>query len=134
MSEESVKNPVPDNFVSKQKFKGVPETTGDGIIGSSSTNRKGGTKGGSIAENADAVIASNAADAVFAKEDASKAKKEQSRKSTVALYSEKNVVWPEVGEVKRGYNIVSESEASKWLTKKYIRAATPEEVAAEFGV
>jgi hypothetical protein len=52
---------------------------------------------------------------------------------TVALYSTKNVTWPEVGKVYRGYNIVEKEAASKWLTRSHIRTATPEEVAREFG-
>ena len=54
-------------------------------------------------------------------------------KETVALYSTKNVTWPEVGKVYRGYNIVEKDAASKWLTRSHIRTATPEEVAKEFG-
>jgi len=54
-------------------------------------------------------------------------------KETVAIFSTKNVTWPEVGKVYRGYNIVEKEAASKWLTRSHIRAATPEEVAREFG-
>jgi len=55
------------------------------------------------------------------------------KKETVALYSTKNVTWPEVGKVYRGYNIVDKDAAGKWLTRSHIRTATPEEVAKEFG-
>jgi hypothetical protein len=54
-------------------------------------------------------------------------------KETVAIYSTKNVTWPEVGKVYRGYNIVEKDAAEKWLTRSHIRTATPEEVAKEFG-
>jgi len=54
-------------------------------------------------------------------------------KETVALYSTKNVTWPGVGKVYRGYNIVEKDAASQWLTRSHIRSATPEEVAKEFG-
>jgi hypothetical protein len=54
-------------------------------------------------------------------------------KETVALYSTKNVTWPGVGKVYRGYNIVEKDAAEKWLTRSHIRTATPEEVAKEFG-
>lgn len=52
---------------------------------------------------------------------------------TVAIYSTRNVNWSEVGKVYFGYNIVSKAAAEKWLTRKHIRLATPEEVAREFG-
>lgn len=51
----------------------------------------------------------------------------------VAIYSSKNVTWSGVGKVYRGYNIVTEDVANKWLTRDHIRPATPEEVAQEFG-
>jgi hypothetical protein len=59
--------------------------------------------------------------------------KPESKKDKVALYSTKNVTWPEVGKVYRGYNIVDKDAAEKWLTRSHIRTATPEEVAKEFG-
>jgi hypothetical protein len=62
-----------------------------------------------------------------------KASKTPVKKDTVALYSTKNVTWPEVGKVYRGYNIVDKDAAEKWLTRSHIRTATPEEVAKEFG-
>jgi len=52
---------------------------------------------------------------------------------TVAVYSEKNVSWSGVGKVYRGYNIVTQEQADKWLTRNHCRLATPEEVAQEFG-
>jgi hypothetical protein len=51
----------------------------------------------------------------------------------VAVFSTKNVTWPEVGKVYRGYNIVSKDAAEKWATRSHIRIATPEEFAEEFG-
>jgi hypothetical protein len=54
-------------------------------------------------------------------------------KETMAVYSTKNVTWPEVGKVYRGYNIVEKSAGEKWLTRSHITLATPEEVAKEFG-
>ena len=55
------------------------------------------------------------------------------KKETVALYSTKNVTWPGVGKVYRGYNIVEKDAAEAWLTRSHIRVAAPEEVAKEFG-
>ncbi len=51
----------------------------------------------------------------------------------VAIYSSKNVSVPGLGKVYRGYNIVKKDAADKWLEKSYVRSATPEEVAKEFG-
>lgn len=51
----------------------------------------------------------------------------------VAIHSTKNVTWSGVGKVYRGYNIVTQEVANKWLTRDHIRPATPEEVAQEFG-
>ena len=50
----------------------------------------------------------------------------------VAIYSAKNVSWIGIGKIKTGYNIVKKTQADHWLTKKYVRIATPEEVAKEF--
>ena len=51
----------------------------------------------------------------------------------VAIHSTKNVRWPEVGSVSRGYNIVTQAQADKWLTRSHVRIATPEEVKKAFG-
>jgi hypothetical protein len=55
-------------------------------------------------------------------------------KTSTAIHSTKNVSWAGVGNVKRGYNIVSQEVAEKWLTRSHIRIATPEEVAREYGL
>jgi len=55
------------------------------------------------------------------------------KKETVAIYSNRNVSWSAVGKVYRGYNIVTQEQADKWLTRSHCRLATPEEVAQEFG-
>jgi hypothetical protein len=59
--------------------------------------------------------------------------KKQNTEDKVALHSTRNVTWPEVGKVYRGYNVVSKSAADQWLTRDHIRIATPEEVAKAFG-
>ena len=51
----------------------------------------------------------------------------------LAIHSTKNVSWPGVGKVQKGYNIVTKEQAEKWLSRSHVRAATPEEVAQEFG-
>lgn len=52
----------------------------------------------------------------------------------VALYSPKNIYWPNVGKLKKGYNIVSIDKAEQWLKKEGIRSVTPEEVARGYGL
>ncbi len=52
----------------------------------------------------------------------------------IAVHSTRNVTWSEVGKVYIGYNIVTQEQADKWLTRDHIRLATPEEVAKEFGL
>ena len=57
-----------------------------------------------------------------------------SEQDIVAVFSTKNVTWSGVGKVYRGYNIVSQEEADKWVTRDHIRLATPQEVAKEYGL
>lgn len=51
----------------------------------------------------------------------------------VALHSTRSVRWEEVGNLNRGYNIVTEKQAEKWLTRSHVRIATPEEIQKAFG-
>jgi hypothetical protein len=51
----------------------------------------------------------------------------------VALFSEGNIFWNGVGEVVKGYNIVTKEVSEKWLTHKKVRIATPQEVAKHYG-
>jgi hypothetical protein len=55
-----------------------------------------------------------------------------SEQEKVAVYSSKNVSWPGVGKVLKGYNIVTKTASEKWLKRDHIRIATPEEVARSF--
>lgn len=59
--------------------------------------------------------------------------KKEVKVEKVALFSTRNVTWPGVGKVYRGYNIVTKEEADQWTKRDHIRVATPEEVAKEFG-
>lgn len=60
--------------------------------------------------------------------------KKEGKPEKVAIHSSKNVTWPGLGTVYRGYNIVLPEHADQWLTRTHIRPATPEEVAKEFGL
>lgn len=59
---------------------------------------------------------------------------EKSKKDelTVAVYSSKNLFRYGTGELKIGYNIVTEEAANFWVIHKAVRIATPEEVAKEY--
>lgn len=84
--------------------------------------------------NEDGVIGSNAAD--YALKDAPKPSApkpiEKPDMDKVAVWSAKNIRWTGVGELSKGYNIVTKEAADKWLTKAGIREATPEEVATYY--
>jgi hypothetical protein len=79
--------------------------------------------------NDDKVIVSRGADRQLKK--TTKIQKEE--ESKVALHSEKNLHWLGVGNIRNGYNIVTEEAASLWLTRRGVRKATPEEVATYYG-
>lgn len=64
---------------------------------------------------------------------APKAEKKSSEK-TVALLSTRSVSWNGVGKVEVGYNIVTQEQAEKWLTRSHITVATPEDVAKGYGL
>lgn len=51
----------------------------------------------------------------------------------VAIFSERNIFWNGVGEVVKGYNIVTKEVSEKWLTHSKVRIATPQEVAKHYG-
>ncbi len=82
----------------------------------------------SVTSNEENVIGSASAE----KKEAINTKASES-KNTVAIYSTKNVSWSGVGQVSKGYNIVTKQAAEKWVTRNHIRIATPEEVARNFG-
>lgn len=84
--------------------------------------------------NDEGVIGSRAADSALAKKvPATKTSIKKSEKDKVALWSDKNIRWSDVGTLSKGYNIVTEEAAEKWLSKNGIRKATPEEVATYYG-
>ena len=51
----------------------------------------------------------------------------------VAVYSERNLHWNGVGQLQKGYNIVTKEASVKWLKHKAVREATPTEVAKHYG-
>ena len=61
-------------------------------------------------------------------------KKPNVNDSKVAIYSEKNMAWMSIGRIVKGYNIVTKEASEKWITRKGVRKATPEEVANHYGL
>lgn len=62
-----------------------------------------------------------------------KPKVEKGKDQKVALFSDRNIFWNGVGEVVKGYNIVTKEVSEKWLTHDKVRIATPQEVAKHYG-
>lgn len=112
----------------------APVTDEDGVIGSPKTNAKGGTKAGSAKTLEGGAIGSKAADVDAKKAANQKGEGKSVVADKIALFSTRNVNWPTVGKVVKGYNIVSAEAAEKWLTRSHIREATPEEIAKEYGI
>lgn len=91
--------------------------------------RKSNTK-----TNENGVVGSNAADYALrnAPKPTATVKKEEPSGEKVAIWSSKNIRWTGVGELSKGYNIVTKEAAAKWLSKAGIREATPKEVATYY--
>lgn len=85
------------------------------------------------AKDEEGTIASHAADFALAKKKVVAEKKTDAEVEKIALWSDRNIRWTNVGELSKGYNIVTKEAAEKWLDKRGIREATPQEVAAHFG-
>jgi hypothetical protein len=118
------KNPVPKNFqkqnevISNSVARGKKKTVSDeikvvGLVGEGAI--------GSTTKKVSSVPKA-------------KVEKKVEKVEKVALHSTKNVSWPGVGKISKGYNIVKEDLADLWLTRDHVRTATPEEVAREFGL
>ena len=52
------------------------------------------------------------------------------KEKLVAIYTNNNRFWDDIGRLERGYNFVNQIQADAWLTQEGIRLATPEEVKA----
>jgi hypothetical protein len=67
------------------------------------------------------------------KKTTTKSAPKKEKEVTIAVHSTRNVVWEGVGKIAKGYNILKEAEAEKWLTRNHVREATPEEISREYG-
>jgi hypothetical protein len=110
------------------KPKEIPLADDNNIIASPGTKNPGGKKKSSTTSIKDNVFSSSKVEKVNSEQTPKKAEIEK-----LAIHSTKNAYWDGIGEVRKGYNIVRKDRAEKWLTKSYIREATPEEVAKGFG-
>ena len=84
-------------------------------------------------KNSESVLGSKAADRALAKIVVEEKEEPKKIIEKIALWSNKNIRWSDVGAVNKGYNIVTEEASEKWLSRDGIRKATPEEVATYFG-
>jgi len=114
----------------KQKNKGLPKADENNVIGSSRTTAKGGKKFGSVTTTNNGTIGSGPAD----RSPKLKATEPEREVETVAVFSTRNVLWEDIGQIKKGFNFVSKETADVWLTRNHVRLATPDEVAEEYGV
>lgn len=129
---ETSAHEVSEGIDIKATLQEAPEADGEGVINSPSAGRKGGKKKAALTQDSRGVFSSGAVEEKPKKAAPKKATKK--KEDTVAVYSGRNVVWQDVGKLSKGYNIISAKLLSKWLTKPYVREASPEEVAREFGV
>lgn len=52
---------------------------------------------------------------------------------TVAIFSDRNLVWQGVGKISKGYNFIPKDDSAKWLTLDGVREVTPEEIKTNLG-
>ena len=121
---ESVAEPVVEAVVEAPVVEAVVETSAEAVVEAPAVEEPvqalGFTQTGAIGS-------------IAADGPKRKIKPESELGNKVAIYSTKNVNWSEVGSVARGYNIVTQAQADKWLTRSHVRLATPEEVKKVLG-
>jgi septum formation inhibitor-activating ATPase MinD len=117
---------IPDSLIGKYKEAVKAQEERENVI---SSDKIATNPNVSVISNDDNVIGSGSAD----KKEAT-SPREVKEKDKVAVYSTRNVNWSGVGQVSKGYNIVTKQAADKWATRDHIRIATPEEVAGEYGI
>ena len=128
MTQENIIATVPDGEpVISLEMAAAAEAAG--VITAPNKAGKGGKKKSSFG----GVNNSNVIGSAGATSPAKSTVKTEKKKATVAIYSDRNVSWNGVGKISKGYNIVEKDQAEKWLTRKHVREATPEEVASEYG-
>jgi len=114
----------------KSNISGETETT-ENVIGSNKINNEKRIPVSNTRTNSDGVLTVGSADTFKNKEFKKNNEKPENK---IAIYSEKNIRWQGLGGLSKGYNIVTEEAAEKWLTLKGIREATAQEVANHYGL
>ena len=128
--EDAAPEVIVDSNISEAEETQIAENDNTVITG---PKRQRAPRKSNMHTKGDGSIGSHAADAALINAPSAVAKvqkKEDPEK--VALWSAKNIRWSIVGELSKGYNIVTKEAAEKWLTQRGIRLATPEEVATYY--
>jgi hypothetical protein len=115
----------------KASISGTQEENSNNVIGSTTIVKEKRVPVSNARSNEDGVLTVGSADTFKNKEFK---KEEKVLDNKVAIFSEKNVHWQGIGGITKGYNIVTKEAAEKWLTRKGIREATPQEVANYYGL
>lgn len=103
----------------------------DNVIGSNKINNEKRVPVSNGRVNEDGIVTVGSADNFKNKEFKKDTQKPEGK---VAIHSDKNMRWQGFGSISKGYNIVSEEAAKKWLTRQGIREATAQEVATHYGL
>jgi len=120
-------NPVIENV----RVEEVVEDNNEKVI--TGPAKKKTSRSSNIQKDTENVLGSKAADRALAKIIVEEKEEPKMVAEKIALWSNKNIRWSDVGAVNKGYNIVTEEASEKWLSRDGIRKATPEEVATYFG-
>jgi hypothetical protein len=121
-SDKPKKNPVPKNFQNKDSVATKNNVVKEKNKSAQESQAVGAVANGAIGSSTRTIVAKTELPA----------KKKNVEK--VAVFSTKNVFWPGVGKIAKGYNIIEKDKLDQWLARDHVREANPEEVAREFGL
>lgn len=110
------------------------EASGGQVITSMNVNPSGTPSQTSATTNDSGVLISPQPEKIKAKRGVPSEEPSPVQENKVAVYALRNLSWPGVGKLDKGYNFVTKEVADKWLQHKAVREASPEEVASHFGV
>ncbi len=110
------------------------EASGGQVITSMNTKPSGEPSATSATTNDSGILISPQPERVKAKRGEPKPDPSPVDTDKVALFALRNLSWDGVGKLEKGYNFVTKEVAEVWLQHKAVREASPEEVAAHFGV
>jgi len=107
----------------------VDSEGGQAVISAPKTNKKPRSSNMQSKENN--TLGSSAADlALNRKVDTTVT--ESGNTEDVAVWSDSNIRWSNFGTLSKGYNIIKKEAVDKWLTRRGVRKATPEELATHY--